>query len=481
MTRAEISNRDLGIAALLWIAFATLYVCTQQGRVFGNDGAMLCNWAVFPERAHGGYHNVLYPWLSGWFTSLFSCDDPLTPVRVLQSCATADGLAFGYLSCRSLAASRFASVASIALLGTSPAIWFFATTVEVHAVHFGLISFCAFVILHAPWHRPALGIAAAGLVLPFTYLSHQSAPALGLGWLLLAQCGRLRQGAPPFSLLVLFGIGCAMLAALLLGQLTGNWVRGIGFGLGIGSVAESVTAWQTSAPVAVLLHEIGHPLALLLPIAIAGWIVDRRARWTTAATAAFALPTMAFILYWGVTERGGYMIAPALALAFAAARGCSTLRKGSQRALVLLAIATQAAVGYAFVHDYDERGFQIDERIDVLREALPNGKGWVLSAYHAAPSAKIHLPKLDEFDMLPSFEGITSVEDWWENKLRGEIVLAVASEGRFVLDRSYANADDVRGLMVDCLRHLEGILEERFELEKWGRSDWDMWVVTGKR
>ena len=132
----RLTRRDALVSAALFVAFALLYGLTTQGRVYGLDGAFLCDWSTLPDTSYGGYHNVLfhrtaYVFTAGW-TAIAPPADPLTPVRVFVAVVTAAGLALGYLTSRGLGASVGASLGAVSLLGVSPAIWFFGTTVEVH-------------------------------------------------------------------------------------------------------------------------------------------------------------------------------------------------------------------------------------------------------------------------------------------------------------------------------------------------------------
>ena len=475
MTRAL---RDIGIAAGLTAGFAALYLATLQGRVFGRDGAFLSEWAVLPETARENYHNVLFHRVAGAVTAAFPTEDPLLPVRALCALSVAVGVGLAFACCRALGHGRAASAWAAALLGASPAAWFFGTTVEVHALHFAIVTATALVIVAAPWQRPALGLGVACAALPLGYLSHQGAPALGFGWLLLAQCGRLRRGAAPFGWRALLGIGAAMVAALLLGQMLGNWIRGEGFGLTVGELAHAVESWQRPAPLLVAAEEVAGPLALLLGAAVAGWLLERT--WRAAASAALFWPTAGFVIYWGIVERGGYVLGPAVGLAIAAAALFARAGPALRRVLIAL-LAVQAAAGWWTVDRFDAEGHQLEDRVAIV-ERLLGEEGTVVSATTRAPNMRVWLPGVQEINLISTFATPAppaSVDDWLTNRAPPQILFGLIGNRPFVLDRSYTRLGDEhwQGLFRECIEQLEAEVLKRFEVEEHPDPSWPVWLA----
>src|SRR6185436_16334727 len=99
------------------------------------------------------------------------------------------------------------ALVALALLVLAPSLWFFGTTVEIHALHFGCVALVAAVTLLAPWRRPALALALTALAFPLLYWSHQAAFMLGPGWVLLVQYARSRHGTRYSWRALLLGVG----------------------------------------------------------------------------------------------------------------------------------------------------------------------------------------------------------------------------------------------------------------------------------
>ena len=472
---------DAGIAIGLMAAFATLFLATFQGRVYGNDGAILCEWAVLPEHAYNGYHNVLFVRLAQWCSAAFPTEDPLAPTEFLVACSAAIGLGISYLCCRLVGCQRRGSVLATAALGLSPAMWFFATVVEVHATHFMLGASGLLVVLAAPWSRPALATLLSSVPIALTYLSHQSAPALGFAWVAAAQYGRLRRGLPPFRMLALGGIGMGFLVALLIGRCTSNAIRGEGFALGLNALAGTVEAWQENRPWQVFIDEVSLPLSLMLLLGVVGWLAGAaqpnriRALWRSLLGLALFLPTASFAVYWGVIERGGYMLVPAIGLTIAAA-ALWARAGGAVHWILLVLLILHAGFGGWIVKQHDGTGFQFRERAEIVDRLLPDG-GYVVSAKALAPPITVHLPEVTELDLLPSFAGLPSIEAW-QTEARLAAITHLIDGRPFVLDRSYQHIDDHwDGLLHGCFEALELAIRSRFEVDEHPHPHWEMWLV----
>src|SRR5262245_12190583 len=223
---------DVAIAALLAAAVAGLHAATSFGRVWSGDGRLVAEWTVTLDVSER-YHNALYmpaAWLCNALLPrglLAAADDPLALAKSLSAASAGVGAAFSYLCCRVLGSKRWAGVAGTALFCVSPGLWFFGSAIEVHAQHFAVVAFCACATLVLPWQRPVLAMALAWSVFVVASLSHQTAPLLGPGWILLVQIAR-RRVAPAFSVKALLAVGAALLAAVALGHMLVQWRRGLG-------------------------------------------------------------------------------------------------------------------------------------------------------------------------------------------------------------------------------------------------------------
>lgn len=482
MTPSRPTFADLFVAASLGGAAALLYAWTLLGRIYGNDGAMLADWTALPERAYHHYHNTLYlPAAAlldgvlprGW---LVAAEDPLAVAKSLSVVSAALGLSFTYLCCRWLGGARCQSVAATVLLGVSPVLWFFGVAIEVHALHFLVVAFAAFVTLAAPWHRPALATAITAVVFLLPYLSHQSAPVLGPGWLLLVQCARRRVG-PRFSLLALFVIGVVLVGSLLLGHMLVQWRRGIGFTLDPGSVVTTVGGWRKSFTPSIVWDALLAPLCLLLPVAIVAGCWRRLDPWLRACAAVAMVPLIACVLWWGIPEQGGYLLGPTFLLAALAAAWWTQLPRGLWLGLAASCLLVQGHFGFRCVRDFDRGGFQLAVRVARVREHL-GASGLVLSANDNAPNLAAWLPAVQEINLFPTLAYDSPVATWFQGiqpVLRG-----LASTGRFLFDTSYRLRTDLHERVRDSLARLEAALRADYRVTELADPSWPLWLVEKK-
>lgn len=476
---------DVGIAVLLAALATWLYAATSLHCIYGNDGAMLGDWTALPERAYRQYHNTLYLPCADLLRSVLptggvvAADDPLWLAKSLSAIAGGLGLACCYGACRALGSARGNSVFAVVLLAVTPGLWFFGAAIEVHTQHFAVVAATALLTLWLPWRRPwlALPLACALFVLP--YLSHQSAPTLGPAWLLLLQSAR-RRVAPAFSWAALLGIGMALLAALGLGHLLVQWQRGLGFAFGVGGVADTVVAWRRELTPTVVVEAVVAPLALWLPTA--AWALARRGvdGWLRASVLACYAPLTASVLWWGVAERGGYLLGPAclLAMLLAAALPAANERRATTwRLAMLLVVLAQAALAWPFVRGFDQAGAPLAARAERIASVLGE-RGLVLSCNDNAPTIVLWLPQVQETPLLPTLANDAPLDVWiagLEPLLHGFV-----ASGPVVLDVSYRLRSDLPERVRDATMRLEQRLRERFAVSEHAFADWPLWRINAK-
>lgn len=472
---------DLLVAAALGVLAALLYAATLLGRIYGNDGAMLADWTALPERAYHHYHNTLYlPAAAlldavlprGW---LVAAEDPLAVAKSLSVVGAAIGLSCAYLCCRWLGASRLASVAATLLLGVSPVLWFFGVAIEVHSLHFLVVTFAALTTLVAPWHRPALATAITALVFLLPYLSHQSAPVLGPGWLLLVQVARRRVG-PSFPLRTLVLIGVVLVLSLLLGHMLVQWRRGMGFGLDPGSVLTTVGGWRKPFTPSIVWEALLAPLCLLVPVAFVAACWRGLDRWLRACAAVTMVPMIGCVLWWGIPEQGGYLLGPAFLLAALAATWWTKLPRGLWPA-VAACLVVQTYCGWRCVRDFDRGGFQLEARVARVREHLGTS-GFVLSANDNAPNLAAWLPAVQEINLFPTLAYDSPVETWFQGIQ--PVLQGLAGTGRFVFDTSYRLRTDLHDRVRDSLARLEAALRADHRVTELADPSWPLWLVEKK-
>ncbi|HZN41795.1 MAG TPA: hypothetical protein VFD82_23525 [Planctomycetota bacterium] len=473
-------GRDLAIALVLCLLSAALYSTTRLGRIYGNDGAMLSDWFAFPDRAYLGYHNVLYLPAAWWLQAalpaglLAPADDPVAVLQALSRWYGAIGTAFTYLCCRRLGAGPWASVAGTGLLAVSPVLWFFGSAVELHTLHFAVVTACAWITLAAPWQRPVLATTLTAAVFWLPYLTHQSTPILGPGWVLLVQCARARSTAA-FRPLALFLVGTTLLLSLTLGHLLSNWLRGFGLTLNPDFVVTTVGGWRHAFTPSIVWEAFLGPLFLLVPVTIAALCVRRVDHWLRWCGAVFLVPGVGCVLWWGIPENGGYLLGQSWVMAVLVAALASRLprRVAIPSALVLLAL--QAWAGFHFVRDFDREGFQIAERVDRVRQHL-GGKGLVLSSNDNAPSVKIYLPGVEELNARLYLVPVEIPLPVWFSVFY-EMVKTGSGGGKFLFDTSYQLRSDLPPRMSESSKMLEEAIRRDFRVTELAHASWPMWLV----
>jgi hypothetical protein len=395
----RLGARDAWLALALAVGSGVLYALTQQTRYFG-DGPGLVSLHVLG----GGerYYNVLYlPACELVQRALFL--EPLDAPRVLSPLALALGLGLAFLNVRRTGTGRPAAVAALALLACTPAVWFYATTPEVHALHFAFVQLVAFVTWNAPWGRPGLALALVALAFPLLYGSHIASVTLGPGWVLLVQLARSRTHSPFRWRTLLLVVGPVLLAALVMAMVAACWLR----------YGDLSGFWEDQLGDQVELHDVVDeagvhdqrvtwrdewlvPMGLLVPLAAAGYPALRRRAWLLPATATLTLVPLGFFLWWNQYERGGYVLASSAFLAVPCAHLFSRARNAWGLVPVAL-IVLQALLARRVIDAYDQ-GWVPAERVAMVREAIGES-GLLIETVPHAPDIRCVLPGVREINV----------------------------------------------------------------------------------
>ena len=397
---SRVSGRaDLAVAAAFALAAGLLFAATLQTRMYGDGGGLV---SMFASGEGRGYHNVLYlPYLRA-FDALVPGGEPIRTATLASALAAALGCGATWLVARGLGASREGAALATALAAVTPATWFFATTAEVPAPHFAAVALCAAVVLRAPWRRPGLALALVAATFPLLALTHQTAVLLGPGWVALVAYARARVARPFGAAFVLGVVGPLLLAALVATLLAASWYRTGELAL-FDSTVTSILDEFTGivAPADFLWRGWVRPLALVLPLALAGaWTLRREPLALTALLVSCAVP-FAFFTWWGVPEHGAYFLGTMPFYAALVARAADALRPAARRALFAVALVVQALLGRAYVAEWD-RGYDPYERVEHVRAALGES-GVLLSTASVAPRIDVHLPGIEEHSLIDPF------------------------------------------------------------------------------
>ena len=176
-TRAE-----LALVVLLGLGAALLYTLFFQRWLFG-DGPQLVDTFLFK----GGYWmHILYLPAAYLLRDGLQPEDPIDSLRWLSIFGGALGVSGVFVLARSFGLTRARALFSALLAATTPAIWFFSTTIELHALHFATVTACACLVSRVSWSRPRLAGLLTLASVPLLFWTHKSALLLAPGWLFLA-------------------------------------------------------------------------------------------------------------------------------------------------------------------------------------------------------------------------------------------------------------------------------------------------------
>lgn len=383
--RAErLSARDWMLAAGLTVALAAFYRATFQERQYG-DAALLVQAFLRYLDGQGQWGHVLYLPAARFLAWLLRPESPVEALRLLSSLGVAISAGCVVLLARLWGARAPAAVVAALLFAFAPGPWFFATTVEVHALHAACVGVCVLTALLAPWKRKLPAALLVSATIPLLFFSHQSGILLGVGFVLLARWGRSRSGGTPFSAAELWLVLAPLFLAAFVGAIA----------FAAGSLENSMLTFLGGTNTTVRTFE----RAFELGGAWDGWIValgaltplflwallSRRLRGPgLTALAGLVLPPLVFFVLWGLPERGGYALPSALLLAAAGALALESPLRG-RWAIAAPLLALQVALGWTSLRAYDDPswGERNALRRTAVAEALPDGGALISINIHS--------------------------------------------------------------------------------------------------
>lgn len=471
---------DLVLAVGLGCVALLLYSGTPFDRVLGADGAGLSNWTARPDSAYAGYHNALYlpaARLLHWMLPdgvLAPASDPLQVGKALSRLGGAMAISFTYGCCRLIGSSRLAAALAALFVVITPAPWLFGVAIEVHAQHFAVVAFAVWATLSAPWSRPAIAMACAAAVLFLACLSHQTAPLFGPAWILLVQFAR-RRVANSFSLWALFGIGVVLLAAVIASHMAIEWRHGKGFESDLEGLASTVMSWRRPFTWAFAWEALITPFALLLPLLVLATTRPHVDGLLRAVVLCVYVPFVGCILWWGIAEDGGYLLAPTVFGAMALSAWWSTWKASMQMAVVAFVLVAQGLAGFSLVDSLCAEGFRLGDRETVIRQHLGD-RGLVVSCNDNAPTIDLWLPGVAEINLGPATTHNASPAQL-EAGLR-VFLDGLESHDRFLLDRSWIRRPDHTSTFLGAVALLESEVQARYHVQEIEHPSWPCWLCT---
>lgn len=474
------SVRDGGLALAVTVGLALLYALTLQERVSG-DGAGLASLYARPDFV---YYNV------GWepLCRLLGLFVPRTAdLFLVPKLASALGAAIGcgatVLLSRGLGVGRFGAAAGALVLGLTPAVWHQGTTIEAHAVHFGVLASMATVTLLAPWRRPALALTLAALALAVTYTTQHITLLVGPAWVLLVQAGRARRAEPFRWRTLLLVVGPVLLAALVLTLLLANLWRFGSFTLTVENLLFRVRiSYHPVRALRVFWDDWALRPFLALPLGLLGLVRGPFACHARLALALGCGVPLAYFLAWGVPEDGGYFLGSACFWGVAMA---GTLdRPGARGAIgvaaLLVALGVQVAVTRVLCARHDSR-WTMSERVELARRAL--GTNGLFVSTLDVPSLTLWDPGLEQISVHEALAGMVppdvTATEGYAPVILTELERRLRTHERLVLDLGYRSRQERRiiALRAPCYAVVEEELRRRHSTRVIQHPRWPMLVV----
>lgn len=359
-------------------ALLVLYCLLGQNSLYKVDGHSLLWLSKLGETQHS-YHTLYLPGLE----LLKSVCAPLglglyETARLYSALGTALGMLFVHAACRQLNLSRLGCNVGTLLLGTSPAVVFFATVVEVHGPFWAFAGLAWLGAARLLRTRHPLATPLIGACFGLAFLSHPTA-ALMVFMLpaLYALGARSLPDSEPFSL-----PRCAIATALA-GVSMGVFILVVPRVLGwlTGAEADASSAWfmltnypgdELLAPVRTLEIAAEEWLLPFVPASLlALWAAcGRELRTPALLLLAGLIPHLlvAQLMLKGYSERGAYLLPAALPTMLLALEVLDHHRR-----LVVPALLVSAGLAFAQVerHDDPERPLAMAEGLRELSGDQP--------------------------------------------------------------------------------------------------------------
>lgn len=486
---------DLLPAFALALAALVLYVASVQTRLT-IDGAGLAGNALLGTGER--FYNVLYLPLVrgvlGLHERLGGGPPDLTSVIHASALFASLGVACAYLFARALGALRPAALLAAAAWAVSPGLWFYATTVETHAVHAGVASAVLLAILLLPWRRAAVALATTTALVLLLFWTQQVSLLLGPGLVLLVDLARRRadprqpsraQGFTPLQLVL--GVGPLLLAGFVLALGLANLWR---FGTALPTVDGQVgQILSDRSPLPTWRTEWLSPLGLLGPLAFLGLLRGPERGRERLTLLALLLPPALFFSWWGVQERGGYFLGSGAVYVTLVAFGLGALLRGRGPVLQALAglalLLPQAWLGHSALAQHDQ-GFDPQQRALQVQALLAadseHPPGLLLATANTAPPLAIHAPEVEEFLLWEACKQALVLSDgesdpthlvpWVLRRVEREL----AAGRRVALETCYRAADPNRDWRAyyPSLDAIRAALEQRFETIEHPHSSWTL-------
>lgn len=483
-----LDRRDLALALAVFAGVGLLLGAMPQARVNldGRGFLTMLLEGVPDDRPHVLYLALLTGFrdLAGFFGLGIAA-----AATLFSSLAVAAGCAGCLLFARGLGLDRGSALGVALLVATSPAALFHGTQIEVHALALGTVGIGAALTVLGPWGHFHLALLLSALALVAAFLVHETTALLGIGWVALVALAASHHHAPDLGFRAalqrvaptLFGGG--LLAVLLVRPVRVLAATSVGLGDETSTgYLEVVTQFGGHVGYGEsLLEGFLLPLGLLLVFATIGLFRSKRRECVTLVL--LVLPSMAFLFWWRVPERGGYVLALLPFLAMLAWRGLPQLGRAGKLPALVVVLLLQASFGIAQVRAYDSV-LDSNLRVEAVQAALGD-EGVLLSPMLFGRPIGVDLPEVEELwigawirtardaGVPPEKFGPWAAEELVRGmQARPGVPVAFEANVDMAVHRATAEA------ALPYLRALYRAIDERFVMEEERRGEWRIALLT---
>ena len=164
---------------------------------------------------------------------------------------------------------------------------------------------------------------------------------------------------------------------------------------------------------------------------------------------------------------------PALVAALAASLW-SVLPRQVAVVTAVLFLGAQAVAGWRWTRNFDEVGFQLEDRVARVRAHLGTS-GVLLSCNDNAPDIAIWLPEVHEYSLIPSLMLDGPPDDWLTAV--HTITLGFVSAVPVALEASYRYRSDFPDRVRDAMSRLEAALRRDCRVTEFADPSWPLLLV----
>jgi len=478
------------LLALALFAGALLLYRVSWRETFFDDGPWLAA-AVGRDDGTLWYHVLVVP-LARAVRDAIGATNGVVPLQIVSSVAGAITVVAIFALARWWGLAPRAAGVLAALFAVSPALWYQASLVELHALHAAAVSLATVVVVHVPWQRRgaaafATCVAACAIAAAVAVLAHRTSAVLGLGWLVLSAIASRRAGVVRPLAQWVFVVGPVYLAAVASAYRYGQVLFGAPSD---GSATQrpldvfedhfGATDRLTTLVVDWLLH---WP-AIVVLAAVGVVAAHERRREIAALVVSGVLPLLVLFTAMSVPSRGGYALSTTPFVALAAAAGLAVVARRLRPLRVVsfvgAALVVHVAIGAAFVFDAEERaeGALGVARAREVAELLPSG-GTLLACDASEQLVCARLPQIRELPLTRAMPRVGDAERQMEI-LRPMLLAVVAAEpGRVVWDRIWRTTLPEESTIDErFLIPIEALLREACAITERTFGDREYWVLA---